>query len=315
MLKDALISLGLVVTLLVFALVSGFFPGNINTTITFAGDTITDVFSDDNDDCETDNCVVVENTSVRTNSDESLSSREIIESVSDHLNNRTFRRAVVSPNINIYENDQLWWRNSDDFRLVISDAHSVIVEVNSSNQNFSDENLNTHPASRDNQIRRATNATSRHLRSLGFRRRSFNECPINHVGDPFNNCINYFEKDDIKCSLIVGFGSTDNTSNRNILRMELTCSDNYYDLADMALPLMRATQLLNPQWKTTDMAVFSVIENDGYYRIYFGDRQADRHAIFSRVNNSYTLLYGGRAAISCADAEYLEISTEISRCI
>jgi hypothetical protein len=70
--------------------------------------------------------------------------------------------------------------------------------------------------------------------------------------------------------------------------------------------------LLNPEWKTTDMAVFRWLQEGDFYRVDFGDRQADRHAIFKRIDKDYELIDGGKMAVSCEVIERHGMPIKIS---
>lgn len=304
--KDALTCLGLTLALLLLVMFSGVWREGISTTITFAGDELAS-------DCG-ENCVVLDEVSVDSSQgNEDELAKQAPQNLEQALVDN-FDQAKSKVEISTYDNDQLWWRSADGYRLVVSGAQTVGVEVENTagSPNLATKNLNTHPATKNSQIKKAISVTGKYLKKLGFKKKKFSSCPLNYVGDPFNNCVNYFEKDDLKCNLIVGFGGLNDFSNQDKYRLELTCSEHYDQFATVATPLIKATHLFNPEWKTADMAAFKVVEDNGYFRIDFGDRQADRHAIFKKEGQELELLDGGKRAVACSTVSEFGIPSVVS---
>lgn len=330
MLKDALISLGAVLILLIVAVVIGvghartgqllwFLPKEEETEELIATTTTTTTETDYCCDCE-QACRDGElKISKLPKAQKDILAANASVNVANYLSKEL---TGVNPKITIasYDQDQLWWRSREGYRLTVPNAKTMALEVTTESRNSlekSDINkLNTHPATRNAQIKKSISLTSSYLKDLDFKRREFDRCPLNFTNDPFNNCVAYFERANITCNLIVGFGSFTNPQLDGKYRLELTCSDTYKQHHAKVTPLLDALTLINPQWWTPDLVSFNYLENGNFYRLDLGYDKADRHALFKLQDGKYMLIDGGFNAVPCQVVRTHGVPTDLSgRCV
>ena len=134
-----------------------------------------------------------------------------------------------------FVNDQLWWRSQEEnYRLLIPNATVVGFQVPTTERagELTPKDDDTvHPASTHPLFKKIIKQINRSMSSLGFKKGQFAQCPISEAYDPFNNCLQTYTYEDMKCSLIGGYGRLDRqASEQPYLRLELSCS-NQYDAA------------------------------------------------------------------------------------
>jgi hypothetical protein len=320
MLRDALLSIGAVVTLLVLAVVLSLGFSRTGSLLWFMPtsdrDEILAAGLDPDCMCPT-TCEVRVSRLPRAQRD--ALAADASHSLADHLG-RELHTATPEVIINTYTNDQLWWRSREGYRLVVPGARTMVMTVETDadttrrNSNFN--RLGNHPATRNGQIRRAISLTNSYMSDLGFRRSEFNGCPLNIVGDPFNNCVAHFERANIFCSLTVSLDDPTNHDLNDTYRLEMTCSDSYRDYHAAIVPLLDTLTLINPSWFTPDLVTFNFLEEGDFRRIDLGYTVADRHALFVLQDGRYQLIDGGFAAVPCQVANNFGVPTTlVGQCV
>ncbi len=205
-----------------------------------------------------------------------------------------------------YVDDQLWWRaeNSDQYspyRILVTPATVLGFQVPTTNTALeltpTGINNELHPAAKHPLFEDIITEIDRQMKDLDYKKSAFESCPVNEAYDPFNNCLATYTLDDYQCSLIGGYGRLDRqTSASPYLRLELACSNQFPTAYAQAQPYLYALELIDPEWRTPDMAVHSVQTAGEWSRVSFGQN----YGIFQKITSGLTLVHGGDTLPTCA---------------
>ena len=193
-----------------------------------------------------------------------------------------------------------WWRSkSENYRIRVHDAKTIAWQIPTTTKAYelTPDSKQTHPALRHPTLKAVSDHVSKSLKKIGFKQSHFNDCPVSENYDPFNNCVATFTHDDMKCSLIAGYGKyeqwTDSTN--PYLRLELSCSGAYELSYAQAAPYLYAVKMIHPSWYTNDMAVYEVVDSNDLTWVDFGYTSA----YFQDINGGLRLLNSDETAKSC----------------
>jgi hypothetical protein len=199
-----------------------------------------------------------------------------------------------------YGHDQMWWRaEKENYRILIPDAQVVGFQVPTTDaaaKLVPAKPNDLHPAQRHPLLKKVTQEVNKLFSSLGYKKSSFQSCPVSEAYDPFDNCVATYTRDEHKCSLIAGYGRVDRVvSDDPYLRLELACSDSYQSAYDQAVPYLYAVNVINPEWRVPDMAVHEVVAEGELTRVNFGQTQA----YFQKLDNGLRLVSSKLATPNC----------------
>jgi hypothetical protein len=213
-----------------------------------------------------------------------------------------FQSDLIAQNLSTvtYINDQLWWRSEKEgYRILVTGAKVFGAQVPTTQvarEKAPQDNKSEHPALTHPLLAKVSKEISTQLDALGFKRDHFKNCPLSEAYDPFNNCVYYYTRDQVKCSLIAGYGRLDKQPDQlPYLRLELACSSDYDSAYASAAPYLLTLSLINPDWYVPDMAVYSSRTVDNWTRVSFGQQ----YGIFTQLDDGYRLLTGGYYPPSC----------------
>lgn len=201
-------------------------------------------------------------------------------------------------------NDQLWWRSDkENYRILVSNAKVTGFQVATTQTAMElapKKTTDSHPAARHPLLKKVIKAINKEMSSLGYKKGQFSDCPVNEAYDPFNNCLATYIKDNHKCTLIAGYGRLDRQASVSpYLRVELACSDDYEAAYQTAQPYLYTLNLVNPEWRVPDMAVYNVAISGDWSRVSFGSN----YGIFQKITSGYKLIAGGVNPVSCLVAQ------------
>jgi hypothetical protein len=199
-----------------------------------------------------------------------------------------------------YINDQLWWRSdAEDYRILVKNAQVFGVQVpttEAAKQKVPQSENDDHPALTHPLLAKVAKEISKQMSDLGFKRASFKNCPVNEAYDPFNNCVYTYTLESLKCSLIAVYGRIDKKPDlQPYLRLELACSSDYDQAYANAIPYLLTLNLINPDWRVPDMAVYAIQNYGDWSRVNFGHQ----YGIFRTIPGGYRLVTGGYLPPTC----------------
>lgn len=209
-------------------------------------------------------------------------------------------------------NDQLWWRSEkENYRILVSGAKVVGFQVATTQTAMElapKKPTDSHPATRHPQLKKVIKAINKEMSSLGYKKSNFGDCPVNEAYDPFNNCLASYTKDNHKCTLIAGYGRLDRQpSTTPYFRIEFACSDDYESAYQTAQPYLYSLNMINPEWRVPDMAVYQATTVGDWSRVSFGSN----YGLFQKITSGYKLVAGGINPVSCLVAQTNSIPQEI----